>query len=114
MEELSSFYLDKPEPNKSCLMAMRSIVLGYDADIKETKKYGMPCFCYRGKPFCYLWTDKKSSDPYFLMVDGNKLTHPDLESGDRSRMKILRVNPKEDLPITKINLIMNRALQLCK
>ena len=107
-----NFYLDKQEPNKSCLLAMRNLILGYDKNITETQKYGMPCFCYKGKMFCYLWVDKKSDEPYFLMVEGNHLKHPDLETGDRSRMKILRVNPNKDLPIATINLIMNQALDL--
>ncbi len=107
-----NFYFEKQEPNKSCLLAMRDIVLNYDKDITETCKYGMPCFCYKGKMFCYLWVDKKSNEPYFLMVEGKHLHHPQLETGDRSRMKIFRVDPKKDLPIAKIDLIMNEALDL--
>tara|TARA_R110002051_G_scaffold262306_2_gene322219 strand:+ start:6081 stop:6383 length:303 start_codon:yes stop_codon:yes gene_type:complete len=91
---------------------MRSIVLKLDEHIIETTKYGMPCFCYKTKAFCYLWIDKKSNDPYFLIVEGNHLHHPELETGDRSRMKILRVNSNKDLPIAKINLILNEALDL--
>lgn len=112
MSKEGNFYLDRQEPNKSCLLAMRSIVLGYDENITETRKYGMPCFCYNGKAFCYLWMDKKSNEPYFLMVEGKHLRHVKLETGKRSRMKIFRVNPGEDLPITTINLIMNQALDL--
>jgi hypothetical protein len=109
-----SFYFDKPEPNKSCLLAMRDIVFNIDSQITETRKYGMPCFCYRGKAFCYLWVDKKSEEPYFLMVEGKHLHHPELEVGNRSRMKIFRVNPKVDLPVHTIDLIMNEALDIYK
>lgn len=112
MNDKDNFYLDKEEPNKSCLLAMRNIILGYDKDITETRKYGMPCFCYKEKTFCYLWIDKKSHEPYFLMVEAKYLDHPELETGDRSRMKIFRVNPNGDLPITAINSIMNQALDL--
>ncbi|MGB5819386.1 MAG: DUF1801 domain-containing protein [Saonia sp.] len=99
---------------KSCLLAMRKIILNHDQDITETQKYGMPCFCYKGKAFCYLWVDKKSNEPYFLMVEGEHLHHPELETGTRSRMKILRVDANKDLPITTIILIMNEALDLFK
>lgn len=112
MNNSNNFYFDKNEPNKSCLLAMRSIILKIDETITETTKYGMPCFCYKNKAFCYLWVDKKSNEPYFLMVEGNYLHHPDLETGDRSRMKILRIDSNKDLPITKINLILNQALDL--
>ena len=46
------------------------------------------------------------------MVEGKHLDHPQLEAGDRSRMKIFRVNPNDDLPIDAINSIMNQALDL--
>jgi predicted RNA binding protein YcfA (HicA-like mRNA interferase family) len=107
-----TFYLNSEEPNKSCLLAMRSIILKLENNIVETTKYGMPCFCFKGKAFCYLWVDKKSKEPYFLMVEGEHLQHKALEKGNRSRMKILRVNPKKDLPIATINLIMNQALDV--
>lgn len=107
-----NFYLDKEEPNKSCLLAMRDLVLGYDENITETRKYGMPCFCYKGKMFCYLWVDKKTSEPYYLMVEGKHLDHPQLEIGSRARMKILRIDANKDLPVATIDAIMKKALDL--
>jgi len=92
---LDNYYLTKEEPNKSCLLALGSIILGQDENITETKKYGMPCFCYKKKMFCYLWTDKKTGEPYLLMVEGKYLDLPELEQGNRSRMKIFRVNPSK-------------------
>ncbi len=111
-EELHHYYLGKTEPNKSCLLALRSIILAQDTDITETQKYGMPCFCYKKKMFCYLWTDKKTDEPYILMVEGKYLDHPRLEEGDRSRMKIFRVNPNKDLPVKTIENILKKALDL--
>ena len=111
-QELQNFYLSKKEPNKSCLLTLRDIILEQDSKITETKKYGMPCFCYQKKMFCYLWTDKKTDEPYFLMVEGKHLDHPELEEGKRSRMKVFRVNPNEDLPIGTIQSILQNALDL--
>ena len=112
VEKLHSFYLDKEEPNKSCLLALRDIILNQDTAIDETRKWGMPCFCYKKKMFCYLWTDKKTDKPYILMVEGNYLEHPELEQGDRTRMKIFRINPNKDLPIRTIESIIQKALDL--
>ena len=112
VEALHNYYLSKEEPNKSCLLALRSIILEQDTSIIETQKYGMPCFCYKNKVFCYLWTDKKTGEPYILLVEGKFLDHPKLEVGDRSRMKIFRVNPKKDLPITTLSGILQKALDL--
>ncbi|MBF0649448.1 DUF1801 domain-containing protein [Dysgonomonas sp. GY75] len=112
IDTLSNYYLNKEEPQKSCLLALRSIILNMDKDVSETVKYEMPCFCYKKKMFCYLWTDKKTGEPYILMVEGKLLNHPELEQGSRSRMKILRIDPNEDLPIETIKLILNDALNL--
>ncbi|GGF23658.1 DUF1801 domain-containing protein [Flavobacterium limi] len=113
-QQPDNYYLNKAEPNKSCLLALRSIILKQDTNITETKKWGMPCFCYKKKMFCYLWTDKKIDKPYLLMVEGKYLDHPQLEEGDRTRMKIFRVNPNEDLPIKAIINILQKALDLYK
>jgi Domain of unknown function (DU1801) len=114
VNELHNFYLNKEEPNKGCLLALRSIILGQDTNVTETQKWGMPCFCYKKKMFCYLWTDKKTDEPYILMVEGKYLDHPKLEEGNRSRMKIFRVNPNKDLPIKTIEHILKIALDLYK
>ena len=112
IEEVDNFYLSQEEPQKGCLLALRSIILAQDENISETWKYGMPCFCYKNKMFCYLWIDKKTTEPYILMVEGKYLNHPELEKGNRSRMKIFRVNPNEDLPIQTIESLLNDALDL--
>jgi hypothetical protein len=113
-DELHHFYLSKEEPNQSCLLALRSIILNQNTDITETQKYGMPCFCYNKKMFCYLWIDKKINEPYILIVEGKLINHPELETGNRSRMKIFRINPIKDLPIKTIENILQKALDLYK
>jgi hypothetical protein len=112
VQELHDYYLNKEEPNKSCLLALRSIILKQDKDITETQKWGMPCFCYKSKIFCYLWTDKKTDEPYILMVEGKYLDHLQLEKGDRARMKIFRIDPNIYLPIKTIEGILQKALDL--
>nr|WP_288810575.1 DUF1801 domain-containing protein [uncultured Sphingobacterium sp.] len=112
MQELNQFYLSQEEPNKSCLLALKHIILQQDTEIRETVKYGMPCFCYKNKAFCYLWTDKKTKHPYLLMVEGKYLDYPELETGTRSRMKVFPINPNEDLPLERIRTILNAAINL--
>lgn len=109
---LQDFYLTKQEPVKSCLLAVRSIILAMDPAISETIKYGMPCFCYKKKILCYLWTDKKTAEPYILMAAGRLLKHPELISGDRARMKIFPLYSAEDLPVTTIRSILMQGLTL--
>lgn len=112
IRETDNYYLSKEEPAKGCLLALRSIILQQDENVSETVKYGMPCFCYKNKMFCYLWTDKKTDKPYLLMVEGKHLHHPKLEAGNRARMKTFQVDPNKDLPIETIHWLLNQALDL--
>ena len=112
ISQLNDYYFKKKEPNRSCLLALRSFILEQDQDVTETMKWGMPCFCYRKKMFCYLWVDKKTDEPYMLMVEGKHLDHPELEVVTRSRMKVFRVKPQDDLPVETIQSILNQALDL--
>lgn len=47
-----------------------------------------------------------------MMVEGKALDSPQLETGTRSRMKILHVNPNEDLPLDTITTILKAVLNL--
>lgn len=109
---LEAFYFSKEEPIKSCLLFLRDCILKKDENITETTKYGMPCFCFKNKAFVYLWTDKKSGNPYILFMDGNKLNHPKLIQGDRKRMKTYNINPEEDINLNELNEVLELGLSL--
>ncbi len=114
LRAIDNYYLEKEEPVKSTLVALRDIILSLDKDISTSWKYQAPFFSYKGKMFCYLWTDKKNNEPYIEIVEGNRINHPDLEKGNRKRMKILRINPNIDIPVEIIELILNQALGFYK
>jgi len=114
MRNVDLYFLNKEEPYKGCLLALRKCILSNDPHITETQKYGMPCYCFKGKAFCYLWTDKKTQFPYILFVEGQYLIHQRLETGKRARMKIFPVDPKKDLPYTTIDALVQDALLLYK
>lgn len=92
------------------MLFLRDLILAQDNFIQETKKYGMPCFCYKNKMFCYLWVDKNTDFPYLLFVEGNRLSHPQLKAGNRKRMKTFSVNPTEDIDERSITTLLNEAL----
>ena len=110
IEQLNNYYLTKEEPVRGCLLALRYIILNQDKNMTETQKWGMPCFCFKQKIVCFLWTDKKTDEPYILFAEGKYLEHTELEAGHRSRMKILRLNPNLDLPKVTIENILQQAL----
>jgi len=112
--ELDNFYLKQHEPERSCLLALREIILGHDKEISSAWNYGMPSFCYKGKMFCYLWIHKKLGLPYLGIVEGKRFDHPGLVMEKRSRMKIMLLDPAKDLPIKAINSILKKAIDLYK
>jgi len=114
MTALDNFYLQQDEPVKSCLLALRQIILQQDLYVTNAWKYGMPFFCYKGKMFCYLWVHKKNGQPYLGMVEGKRLDHPGLIIEKRARMKIMLFDPGKDLPIKTIESILQQAIGLCK
>jgi len=112
LREIDQYFLNKNEPQKSCLLALRSLILNYDKDLSESWKYRMPCYLYKNNPFCYLWTDKLTGQPYILMVKGNLINHLQLIQGKRARMKILPIDPNEDIPMDIIDEIFQQRLIL--
>jgi len=111
MKEFDSYFLKQSEPNRSCLLALRDIILALDKSITPAWKYGMPMFCYRDKMFCYLWIHKKYKQPYIGIVEGKRIDHPSLLQEKRARMKIMLIDPNKDIPIKTIKSILKQALQ---
>lgn len=114
LNAIDTFYLQHPEPIKSCLVALRTIILSEDQNITSVWKYGMPFFCYKQKRFCYLWVHKKYLQPYIGIVEGKYFEMPELISEKRARMKIMLLDPNEDLPIKKIQQIIKQSISLCE
>ena len=114
LTQLDNFYLQKDEPVRGCLLALREIILKQDENISASWKYGMPFFCYKGKMFCYLWVHKKLLQPYIGIVEGNRIDHPMLIIEKRARMKIMLFEADQDLPVETIEAILKQAIELYK
>ena len=112
LNPIEEYYNQQPEPLRSCLLALRNLILNKYPQLEEAWKYRMPMFCLQGRMFCYLWTDKKTQQPYLGIVEGRRINHPSLIQGKRSRMKILMIEPQQDLPVQVIYAILDEALTL--
>ncbi|TDE18264.1 DUF1801 domain-containing protein [Dyadobacter psychrotolerans] len=116
MTAADNYFYSKEKPLSGCLLALRQIILNQSGEISEIWSYKMPFYCItkgkKTKRFCYLWTDKKSKLPYLGIVDGYLLNHPELVSDNRTKMKIFYMDPEKDLPVEKINLILQQAIGL--
>lgn len=111
VSEIDNFSPNQLEPNQSCLMALREIILSQNEYISEVWQYQMPFFFYQDKRFCYLWVDKKTNQPYLGVVDGNQINHPDFIQEKRAKMKIMQFDPAEDLPIETIEEVLQMAIK---
>jgi hypothetical protein len=112
LSAIDSYFLQHPEPSRSCLHYLREHILQTNSDITEVWQYGMPFYRYKGQRFCYLWFHKKYGQPYIGFVDGNLLEHPDLLAETRSRMKIFLVDASKTIPVKKIDVLLKAALKL--
>lgn len=110
MTDLNQFYEDQPEPNQGCFLALRKIILDFSEDIDERWRYKLPFFYYQNKPYCYLWKDKITTIPYITFVRSLEINRPELELGDRKKMKALTINPNEDIDVRLIKEIMSESL----
>ena len=97
---IDQFFLSQEEPQKGCFLALRKIILDWNPLITEHRKYKLPFYYYQNKPFCYLWKDKNSNEPYIGMVRCNNVDYPQLIQGNRKKMKVLPIDPTLDIEIT--------------
>jgi hypothetical protein len=112
MNAFDQFFLQQPEPNKSCLLALKAIVLHQHPEMTTAWKYGMPFFCFKSRMFCYLWVHKKTGQPYLGFVEGKHLHHPLLIQEKRARMKIMLFDAETDLPIETITHLLQEMITL--
>lgn len=114
MKEIDTYFLNAEEPAKSCLLVLRSFILALDPNVTEAWRYRMPFYLYNGKRFCYLWVQKKNGFPYVGIVDGKLVHHANLIQEDRSRMKILLLDPQKDIPVKVLRSVLHASLKLYK
>ncbi len=114
MRELDNYYWQQEEPVKSCLLALRQIILSQDVEITHVWKYKVPFFCYKGRMLCYLWIHKKHKQPYLGIVEGSRLSHPELIAEKRKRIKIMLFDAAKDLPVETLNRLLQQLLGFYK
>ena len=110
LSDLDQFFLDQPEPNKSCFMALRQAILNFKPQLTEHWKYKLPFYYFNGKPFCYLWQDK-TTQPYIGIVKGKLINNPMLLQGNRKKMKVFMIDLNKDLPFNEIYAVFEEAVK---
>ncbi|MBI3219518.1 MAG: DUF1801 domain-containing protein [Bacteroidetes bacterium] len=114
MSPADQYFLKHDEPIRSCLQFLRAHILKQNKSIREVWQYGMPFYYYGEKRFCYLWVHRKTNQPYLGIVEGSSVHHPDLIQEKRARMKILLIDSAKDIPMRKVNEVLNQAIALAR
>ncbi len=104
------FFMQAPEPAKSFLAYIRTLIHASAPGVQEKMSYGMPFYYLRGRRFCYLWIQKATGWPYIGIVNGSAIDFPGLEAGERSKMKIFPVDPDKDMPDAEIKVLLGLAI----
>ncbi len=113
--ELDLFFIEQPEPNKSCLLFLRSFFKNHPSNLfTEHFKWKLPNYYYKGKPFCYLWIDKKTLHPYIGFMKSKHIDHPLLELGNRKSIKTISIDPNQDIPIAVLEELIELLNSLYK
>jgi len=100
MQTLEAYYLSKPEPYQSCLLALRDIILRVDPDICPERKFQVPFFTYKGKKLGYLWLNQKKLMLGFCI---DKSLQPVTEGvKPKDQYESVRIDPTADLPVEMI------------
>ncbi|WP_439556790.1 DUF1801 domain-containing protein [Dyadobacter sp.] len=112
LKDIDQYFWNHPEPTKSFLAALRHFILHYKPGMTEVWRYSMPFYLFEGSRICYIWIEKKTGRPYLGIVNGNRIEHPNLIAEKRTRMKILLLDPVEDLAVDVIGEILQLAIRL--
>ena len=97
---LEYYYLSKPEPYQSCLLALRDIILNINPNIQHEHKFQIPFFTYKGKKLGYLWLNRKKLMLGFCLDKSLQPLIPGVQSKDK--YESIEVNPNEDIPVDSV------------
>ena len=97
---LAYYYLSKPEPYQSCLLALKDIILNASPAICHERKFQIPFFTYEGRKLGYLWLNRKKLMLGFCLDKSLQEETP----GDKLKDKYesIEINPNEDIPVDYI------------
>ena len=97
---LESYYLSKPEPYQSCLLALRDVILSIDPNICHERKFQIPFFTYKNKKLGYLWLNRKKLMLGFCMDKSLQKSIAGIKPKDQ--YESFEINPNADLPVDMI------------
>ena len=94
---LESYYLNKPEPYRSCLLALKDIILHANPGIVHERKFQIPFFTYKGKKLGYLWLNRKKLMLGFCLDKSLQETIGGVKPKDK--YESMQIDANADIPV---------------
>ena len=107
---LEFYYLSKPEPYQSCLLALKDFILHANPNICHERKFQIPFFTYKGKKLGYLWLDGKKLKLGFCL--DKSLQEAPTGTKPKDKYESMQIDPNADLPVVVILQKLNYYLAL--
>ena len=111
-EQIDNYFFSLPEPQRSCLLFLREVVLSYSDKITESRKFNTPFYYYDKKWLGFISYDPKTKIIYIAFAKGYLMKHPKLVSEGRKKQKIFYVDPAKDIDIKSLKAILKEVCQL--
>lgn len=97
---LQSYYLSKPEPYQSCMLALKDLILHTNPGICHERKFQIPFFTYKGKKLGYIWLNRKKLMLGFCL-DKSLIKVPE-GTKPKDQYESMLIDPNSDLPVDVI------------
>jgi len=107
--KLEQYYLSKPEPYQSCLLALYQLIVSADPGIVHERKFQIPFFTYKGKKLGYLWLNRKKLMLGFCL-DKRLRTWPEGVK-PKDAYESFEIDPLADLPVELILQKLQHCLE---
>lgn len=106
MESVEFYFDSLDEPERSCLLYLRSFLLTYSENITEQRKNNTPFYYWNKKWLGFISYNPKNKEIYISFANGYKIDHPKLLSEGRKNMKIFYVDPEKDVDVKSLKEIL--------
>jgi hypothetical protein len=107
---LQSYYLSKPEPYQSCMLALKDLILNFNTGICHERKFQIPFFTYKEKKLGYIWLNRKKLLLGFCQ-DKSLIEIPE-GIKPKDQYESMLIDPNADLPVELITEKLEYYLEL--
>lgn len=92
---LDHYYEKQDVLTRECLLSLKGIILGFNAEIIHIRKYQIPFFTYRNFNLAFLWVHRKKIMLGFV-------TDKRILGQKKDEIRMLEFKPSDDIPLEEI------------